>query len=168
MASSIEIERKYLVLERPSAKPDKIHKIRQGYIAREDGNSVRIREKNGKYILSIKTAHHSGGRHELEYVVSEEEGEILFSSITHKEIIKTREIYYIGTDIWEVDIFDGANKGLIVAEIELKSYDQQIDLPSWVGPEVTDLSKFYNANLAYNPFDNWRIRYPDLINRLMG
>ncbi|MBL4602088.1 MAG: hypothetical protein JKY84_05050 [Emcibacteraceae bacterium] len=55
MAIGIEIERKFLILRRPDEKPDRVHKIRQGYIARENGNTVRVREKDGEFILSIKT-----------------------------------------------------------------------------------------------------------------
>ncbi len=168
MAASIEIERKFLVIGKPAQKPDDIHKIRQGYIARENGNTVRIREKDGLYILSIKTASSGIGRHELEYEIPKEEGEILFSSLNHPPIIKTREIYEQGDVAWEVDIFDGENKGLIVAEVELKSEDQHVDLPGWIGPEVTGLSKFYNANMATMPFSGWRISYQALIERMSG
>lgn len=61
MALGIEIERKFLINKMPKGKPVRTHKIRQGYIAREGNNSVRIREKDGKYILSIKTSHPNGG-----------------------------------------------------------------------------------------------------------
>jgi adenylate cyclase len=57
---------------------------------------------------------------------------------------------------------------LIVAEIELDNTDQVIDIPNWLGPEVTELSKFYNANLAGRPFEKWRVSYDALIERLEG
>ncbi|MDA9180431.1 CYTH domain-containing protein [Emcibacteraceae bacterium] len=168
MAMSIEIERKFLIYELPKEKPVKSHKIRQGYVSREDGNSVRVREKDGQFILSVKTNHAEGGRNELEYNISKDEGEVLFSSINHDVIEKTRNVYLINELTWEVDIFTGRNTGLIVAEIELDDFNQDFDIPEWIGPEVTELSKFYNANLANRPFDQWRVSYQALVDRLDG
>lgn len=168
MALGIEIERKFLIGKMPGEKPIRTHTIRQGYIAREGNNSVRVREKDGQFILSIKTNHQSGGRNELEYNISKEEGEVLFSSLSHNAIIKTREVYEIKNLIWEVDIFEGANKGLIIAEVELDDANQAIDFPDWIGPEVTELSKFYNANIANRPFEQWRVPYDALVDRLKG
>ncbi|MBT5185422.1 MAG: CYTH domain-containing protein [Kordiimonadaceae bacterium] len=166
MAMGLEIERKFLILNRPRSTPDQCHNIRQGYIAREGGNSVRIRQKNDRYILSIKTSHEGGGRNELEYEISSDEGEVLFQSINHDPIVKTREVYNIGDLVWELDIFEGANHGLMIAEIELDELHQEIELPDWVGPEVTELSKFYNGSLSTMPFNKWRISYDALIERL--
>lgn len=166
MALNIEIERKFLVHKLPNDKPIKTHRIRQGYIAREDRNSVRVREKDGQFVLSIKTIHIGGGRNEIEYDISREEGVILFSSINHDAISKTRNIYKINGLTWEVDVFSKRNDGLIIAEVELEDINQNVDLPDWVGPEVTDLSKFYNANLANRPFDQWRVSYQALVDRL--
>ncbi len=166
MAQGIEIERKFLVVGKPDRIPDKILKIRQGYIARENGNTVRIREQDGDFILSIKTQRVGDGRNELQYNVSADDGEMLFSSISHHAIVKTREIYALGNHTWEVDFFDGANKGLVIAEVELNAADEHVAIPDWIGPEVTGLSKFYNANIASMPFGNWRISYQALIDRL--
>lgn len=168
MAMGVEIERKFLIVKKPDQKPDRIYKIRQGYIARENGNTVRIREKDDDYILSIKTRNEGGGRNELEYGITSEEGQVLFSSIGHHAIIKTREIYEIEGHVWELDIFEGANKGLIIAEVELSALNEEVITPDWIGPEVTELSKFYNANLASTPFEGWRISYEALVERLSG
>jgi len=166
MAANIEIERKFLITGRPDRPPQRRYKIRQGYIAREGSNSVRIRARDNDYILSIKTERSGGGRNEIEYKISQQEGEILFNSLSHAPIIKTREIFEIEGLIWEVDIFEGANKGLIIAEVELKTMDQKINIPNWIGPEVTDLSKFYNAALVNMPFENWNISYKNLVGRM--
>ena len=168
MSLGIEIERKFLIKHMPDQKPIRTHSIKQGYVAREGYNSVRVREKDGKYILSIKTNNNGMGRNELEYEISAEEGEVLFNSVPHDVIEKTREIYEINGLIWELDVFSGQNKGLIIAEVELNSIDQSIDFPDWVGPEVTELSKFYNANLASRPFNKWRVTYDALLDRLSG
>lgn len=168
MTASVEIERKFLVIGKPDRSPDKVHKIRQGYIARENGNTVRIREKDGIFILTIKTMRSGIGRNEIELEVSPEEGEILFASISHSPIEKIREVYREGNVTWEMDIFGGENKGLVVAEVELQSETQQIRLPGWIGPEVTGLSKYFNAQLATTPFSAWRISYQALIERMSG
>ena len=162
----LEIERKFLILNRPRSTPDQCHNIRQGYIAREGGNSIRIRQKDDRYILSIKTTHQGGGRNELEYEIAVDEGEVLFEAISHTPIVKTREVYEISDLVWELDIFEGDNQGLIIAEVELNHLDQDIELPDWIGPEVTDLSKFYNGSLSTMPFTKWRISYEALIERL--
>lgn len=168
MAMGVEIERKFLILRKPEQKPDRVHKIRQGYIARENSNSVRVRQKDGDFILSIKTNHAAGGRNELEYGITAEEGGILFASISHAAIIKVREVYEIGDHTWEVDIFEGENKGLIIAEVELGSKDEHVTLPDWIGPEVTDMGKFYNSNISQMPFKNWNISYQALVERMSG
>jgi adenylate cyclase len=164
MAMELEIERKFLVIGKPEKPSDAVCKIRQGYVARENGNVVRIRDKNGIYILNIKTPDQvSGGRHELEYEISKEEGELLFASIAHEPICKTREVYKIGDLKWEVDIFDGENKGLIIVEVELESLNQTLDIPDWIGPEVTAHEAYYNENLVNMPFNKWNMTYSELI-----
>ena len=57
--------------------------------------------------------------------------------------------------MWEVDEFLGANSGLIVAEIELKSEDQEFEKPDWLGDEVSRLSRYLNVELAQNPYCTW-------------
>lgn len=167
MAMELEIERKFLIVKRPSYPPDEIHTIRQGYVARDNGNTVRIREKNGAFILNIKTPRmEHGGRHELEYEIPADEGQHLFDNIAHDPIIKTREIYHIDGLVWELDIFEGENAGLMVAEVELSSADQEIIKPDWIGPDVTQYGNFYNATIAYNPFKDWGVTYAALLEQL--
>ena len=165
--SHIEIERKFLITKLPDKPALKKIKIRQGYVAREGGNSVRIREKSGLYILSIKApAEGEISRHEIEYEISKEEGEILFSLAKGSLIEKIREIHEYEGHIWEVDIFEGSNQGLITVEVELKSEDEKIIFPEWIGPEVSHLRKFYNSYLSQNPFQTWGVTYDALRGRL--
>ena len=163
---NVEIERKFLLLSLPKIKADRSHKIRQGYIAREGGNVVRIRQQDDDYILCVKTPAKGIGRHEIEVNIDAHEADALFAACAQPAIQKTREIYPIGDHIWEVDIFEGANKGLIVAEVELSSEDEKVTLPDWIGPEVTGFQKFYNANLSANPFKNWGVSYDGLVKRI--
>jgi len=172
--ANLEIERKFLLRARPYRKPDRIHKIRQGYLARETGNVVRIRQKDQRYILSVKcpVQGRKGGkglvRHEVEVEVDAAAARVLFAACPRPLIEKRREIYVLGEHLWEVDVFDGANKGLIIAEVELKSATEQVCPPGWIGPEVTGLQKFYNAHLAQNPFCNWGVTYAELVQRMQG
>ena len=61
----------------------------------------------------------------------------------------------LGNVVWEVDDFLGENQGLIVAEVELAHAEQVVELPGWIGEEVTGDSRYYNASLVRNPFKNW-------------
>ena len=63
-------------------------------------------------------------------------------------IIKTRFIVEFKNHIWEIDEFEGRHKGLILAEVELKSEDENVELPEWIGEEVTGNPKYYNSNLS--------------------
>jgi adenylate cyclase len=60
-----------------------------------------------------------------------------------------------GGVVWEVDEFGGANKGLIIAEVELTDEKQAIELPDWIGAEVSGDSRYFNSNLAKHPFTEW-------------
>jgi len=164
----VEIERKFLILFKPEAKPARSHKIRQGYIARDGGNVVRVRQQDARYILSVKTPAKGAGRFEVETVINAAEAKILFAACAQPPVEKIRQIYPIGDHIWEVDIFTGANKGLIVAEVELSSEKEKIIPPDWLGPEVTGFQKFYNTNLSITPFKGWGVTYADLVERLGG
>ncbi|WP_417623825.1 CYTH domain-containing protein [Paremcibacter congregatus] len=167
-STSVEIERKFLLTGLPEAKPERRHHIRQGYIARNGGTVVRVRQKDDNYILSVKTPSTGIGRYEIEKTLTADEAAVLFAACREPVIEKIREIHPHGGHIWEVDIFDGANTGLIVAEVELKSETEDIILPPWIGPEVTGLQKFYNAHIAQNPFKSWGVSYADLVKRLQG
>jgi CYTH domain-containing protein len=58
-------------------------------------------------------------------------------------------------NIWEIDVFDGVNKGLVVAEVELSDENQNIRIPNWIGEEVSHEPKYYNAALIKMPFSKW-------------
>ena len=164
----VEIERKFLIRAKPNENPLRKHRIRQGYVAREAGNVVRVRKWDDRYILSVKTPTKGAGRYEIEVDIEAHEAKVLLAACPHAPVEKTREVYGVGDHIWEVDIFTGPNKGLIVAEVELSSEQEKFVYPDWIGPEVTGLQKFYNANLSANPFKNWGVTYEDLVVRLGG
>ena len=153
-----EIERKYLVkhdLWNALAKP-KGEYYRQGYIVNEMAKTVRVRatENHGFITMKGKTDN-PAIKPEYEYQIPIAEAIELLNGFTENNIEKTRyKINYQGKT-WEIDIFYGDNEGLIVAEIELNSMEELFQIPDWIDREVTHESKYFNANLSKNPFNNW-------------
>ncbi|MDH7460692.1 CYTH domain-containing protein [Chitinophagaceae bacterium 26-R-25] len=154
----LEIERKYLVdhkkwnaLDKPAGKF-----YRQGYLSTDENKTVRIRVADSEAYLTIKGKSTGATRQEFEYEIPLTDAQQMLDSLSESELSKTRyRVHYKGK-LWEVDVFHDANDGLIVAEIELKSEDEQFELPDWVLQEVTDDARYYNSNLTLNPFKNWK------------
>jgi adenylate cyclase len=147
---AIEIERKFLVLHdgwRTDAGPGR--RVVQGYVARSAGNNVRIRRIGDQAFLTIKGARAGISRPEFEYEIPVADAEAMLREFRlHPPIEKTRyDVPYAGF-IWEVDVFEGAHAGLVLAEVELDREDQAVSLPPWVGPEVTQDVRYRSANLA--------------------
>jgi CYTH domain-containing protein len=95
-------------------------------------------------------------RPEFEYAIPVEEARALLDTLCQPPLIeKIRYRIPIGSVVWEVDEFLGENAGLILAEVELQSERQLVTLPDWIGPEVTDDPRYYNANLVNHPFKAW-------------
>jgi len=152
-----EIERKYLVKHEqliPLLKNGQT--IKQAYIPTENGITVRIRIKADKAFLTLKGKSTGISRDEFEYAIPVDEAETMFNNFCGEEkISKTRYNIEHGGLTWEVDVFEEHNKGLIVAEVELKSEDQEFDLPSWIESEVSDDDRYFNINLLRSPFTTW-------------
>ena len=152
----IEIERKFLVKgeEWRSLGVGTIY--RQGYITNTQGRTVRVRVVGEQGYLTIKGPTSNAGRSEFEYPIPVVDAEELLNTLCDRPLIeKNRSKIKIGEFIWEVDEFWGDNQGLILAEVELESADQKIDIPNWIGEEVTEDPRYYNSNLVKNPFKNW-------------
>jgi adenylate cyclase len=95
-------------------------------------------------------------RSEYEYEIPLGDAKEMIETLAEKPLIeKTRYKIPLGNLTWEIDEFLGENEGLIVAEVELKSEDQILDKPVWVGDEVTNDPRYFNANLVKNPFTRW-------------
>lgn len=154
-----EIERKFLVtntdflLEEGIA--DKIE-IMQGYISKVDGKIVRVRRTNsllhesvhGKLTLKVKNAgDNDAGVDEFEYDIPEDEAAKLLHNCEEPIIEKIRYVIEYGNTLWEVDVFHGHKLGLVIAEVELKNENDHIDMPLWIGEEVTGKAEYYNANM---------------------
>jgi adenylate cyclase len=78
---------------------------------------------------------------------------------------KTRHLILFKDMMWEIDVFDGSNAGLIIAEIELSSAENSFEAPPWIGPEVSGEKRFANAALSETPFSDWGITYQDLVSQ---
>lgn len=149
-----EIERKYLIKEDLLNLPANGNRIVQGYLWSEKGKSMRIRITKGKGFLTIKTGTNPLSRLEYEYEIPMTDAEELLSQCD-KKIEKTRFIIVFAGMDWEVDVFEGENKGLVMAEIELESEDQEFEKPEWLGLEVTQDKRYLNVNLINQPISLW-------------
>ncbi len=154
----IEIERKYLVtstdfLNKYYTKND----ICQGYISSNPERTVRIRTKGDKGYLTIKGISSLSGasRFEWEKEININEAKELLNLCEKGIIKKTRYEIKSGKHVIEVDVFYGENEGLIIAEIELENENEVIEKPNWLGNEVTNDERYYNAYLSKIPFKEW-------------
>jgi adenylate cyclase len=152
-----EIERKFLVAG--SGWRDQVKgasRIRQGYLSREGRASVRVRVVDGEHaFLTIKAAMGRFSRHEFEYEIPVRDGEALLEFRAGHLIDKVRHRVETGGRLWEVDVFEGENAGLVIAEVELAAEGDSLELPSWAGREITEDRRYYNAALARVPFTRW-------------
>jgi adenylate cyclase len=152
----LEIERKFMVIHDGWRRPGRGIRYRQGYLSTDPGRSVRIRSGAGKAFITIKGQTVNRTRAEYEYPVPVDDAEELLDSLCLRPLIeKTRHIVEHAGLHWEVDEFDGANAGLVIAEVELAAANQHIQLPDWVGEEVTDDPRYYNVSLIEHPYSTW-------------
>ena len=155
----LETERKFLVRSDAfEAEAVAAHHLRQGYIACEGGNTVRVRIADSTGILTIKGPGGPSGisRQEWEREIPLQEAEALFGLCRSRRIEKTRYIIPAGGGRkWEVDRFQGENEGLVLAEIELSCADETFEKPAWLGEEVTGIPRYYNSALSRRPFRSW-------------
>ncbi len=153
----VEIERKFLVVGDEWRENGVGKYCRQGYLLNEPGRSVRIRMMGDEGFITIKGRTHGISKPEYEIGIPQKDArEILDTLCSDGQIIKTRYFVRYGSFTWEIDVFEGENDGLIVAEIELESEDQKFELPPWVGEEVSFDSRYKNVNLSRNPYKNWK------------
>ena len=156
---AIEIERKFLVEERNWDSMAEGTILRQGYFPSEGTTVVRVRVGGGKAFLTVKGPDTGKGRLEFEYPLPPGDAEEMLVHFCRKPIIeKTRyRIPHAGLT-WEIDVFHSDNEGLVVAEVELSRPNQEVELPPWVGREVTGDPKYGNASLVGQPYRTWNNR----------
>lgn len=152
-----EIERKFLVTGELWRKGHMGISYRQGYLSIDPDRTIRVRTiDNRKGYLAIKGKTVGTSREEFEYEIPLDDANQLLEHFCRKPLIEKRRYKILfGRKIWEVDEFAGKNQGLILAEVELKDENEEINLPEWVEEEVTGDPKYYNVNLVEHPFLEW-------------
>lgn len=152
-----EIERKFLTNPRKWSDLGPGLAIRQGYLLVSAQCSVRVRTHGDRGYLTIKGATSGITRDEYEYEIPLAEAiEILDNLCQHPPIEKTRYRILFKGHTWEVDEFAGANRGLTVAEVELKDAGEQVELPDWIDREVSGDPRYFNSSLSIKPFSSWK------------
>ncbi len=149
-----EIERKFLVTGTAWRQPDAI-RFCQGYLNRDKERTVRVRLAGEQAFITIKGLTKGMTRAEFEYAIPVADAEQLLQLCHAPLINKLRHIVLHDGTRWEVDEFLDENAGLVVAEVELESEGQSFKKPDWLGQEVTDDPRYYNSNLASNPYNSW-------------
>ena len=152
----VEIERKFLVRDIGILDGAGGVTYRQGYLSTDPDRTVRIRRAGDHGYVTIKGRSHGTTRAEFEYEIPPGDADDMLALCLGPVIDKVRYRIEHAGRVWEVDVFGGANDGLVVAEVELPSEKAEIDLPRWVGAEVTDDPRYFNANLVAHPFRDWR------------
>ena len=156
--SNKEIERKFLVegteyIEEAFKKEG----IIQGFLSSVPERTVRVRKIDDAGWITVKGIGNSAGttRFEWEKQISGQEAADLLGLCEPGRIEKIRYYVKIGDHTFEVDEFEGINKGLVIAEIELEHEDETFEKPAWLGQEVTGIIRYYNAALSKKPFSEW-------------
>jgi len=156
---ALEIERKYLVTD--TAFLDGLTGVyfKQGYISAGEGTTVRVRIEGERAVITLKGMSKGVTRSEYEYEIPFADAEGMLEEFCLGPFIeKTRYTITWRGRAWEVDLFAGENKGLVVAEIELQSEEEAIEKPPWLGKEVSGDPRYYNGSLVNNPFGGWSER----------
>ncbi|NYE59006.1 adenylate cyclase [Duganella sp. 1224] len=152
----VEIERKFLLSGDGWMQLGEPVFFRQGYLSSNKERVVRVRIEGDRAVITIKGANRGATRGEWEYEIPVADAAELLDGLCEQPLIEKyrRRIAFAG-NVWEVDEFLGVNAGLVVAEIELQSEDQQFDKPDWIGEEVTSDLRYLNSNLIKKPFTTW-------------
>jgi len=156
----MEIERKFLLRAPPAEGGPAPIELLQGYLALGDELEVRVRIAGDSAFLAVKTLRASGSlsRHEYEYPIPlGHASELLRLCCGERIVRKRRRVVRHAGAAWEIDEYFGPNEGLLTAEIELSAESEPIELPPWIGAEVTHDSRYANRNLATRPFRTWSV-----------
>jgi adenylate cyclase len=159
---AIEIERRFLVAG-DDWRPDvfKVTPIQQGYFARTPLLRARIRVFGDQGFVTLKSTTRDKGaasivRHEYEYEIPKADAVEMIREFSLEPLItKSRNNIVYEGKLWSIDVFEGANKGLVLAEVELGHVDEVISIPPWAAREVTGDLRYGNSSLARFPFITW-------------
>jgi adenylate cyclase len=151
----VEIERKFLLAGTSWRALGQPVLLRQGYLSSDPARVVRVRVEGDLAYMTIKGRSSGATRGEWEYPIPLADANELLALCEQPLVEKYRRRIDFAGNVWEVDEFIGANQGLVLAEIELSSEQQQFDKPDWIGEDVTGDKRYYNSNLARHPFSSW-------------
>jgi adenylate cyclase len=151
-----EIERKFLVAGDAWRETAEGMRYRQGFLSTVPERTVRVRVAGLRGTITVKGKNLGARRAEFEYEIPVTDAEQMLDTLCERPLIeKVRHTLTAGPHTWEVDVFEGDNAGLVVAEIELGSEDEAFEKPDWVGDEVTSDPRYFNSNLVANPYRTW-------------
>lgn len=150
-----EIERKFLVAGDAWRDGSPGIRMAQGYLTLDPDRTVRVRLAGGNAWLTVKGRTRGVTRAEFEYPIPPEDAREMLGMCLPSVIDKTRHRIPSGRHVWEIDVFHGANEGLVLAEVELADEDEAIQPPPWIGAEVSGDVRYYNASLAGSPYAEW-------------
>ncbi|MAJ61282.1 MAG: hypothetical protein CBC48_15860 [bacterium TMED88] len=150
-----EIERKFLVRGEPWRDASRALPLVQGYLSPSGAKAtVRVRVGSSEAWLTVKGPVQGISRAEFEFKISRAEGQAMLT-LCDRQVEKTRYLLRQGEHVWEIDVFEGANAGLVVAEIELSSEEETFERPKWLGAEVSFEKRYRNSALAKRPYSAW-------------
>ena len=155
---AIEIERKFLLISNDWRNSiETTLEMSQGYLSCDARSAVRVRICGEQANINIKSTRDGIYRLEYEYPIPVEDARELMKYVARRPvIIKKRHIVHFGDKCWEIDEFEQENAGLIVAEVELESVDEDFPRPPWLGREVSTDARYYNSNLSRLPYSVWQ------------
>jgi adenylate cyclase len=145
-----EIERKFLLAgEGWKAGVARSHRLQQGYLSTSAKATVRVRIfDNSRAVLTLKGPVEGISRAEFEYDIPLEDARDLLKMSEPNIVEKTRHEVPFGAHVWEIDVFEGRHAGLVVAEVEMETEEDEVAMPDWIGREVTDDDRYANASLS--------------------
>ena len=153
---AIEIERKYIVKNLDFLSNIEGIRFLQGYIFQTDKCVARVRLSNENAWFTLKGPTRELERDEFEYEIPLKDARQILNRFCVEQVVdKTRYKVYCNDICWEIDVFHGENEGLCIAEVELETIDQQFAFPIWLGEEVSQDSRYFNSQLARNPYKEW-------------
>jgi len=151
-----EIERKFLVVGESWREQAAGIAYRQGFLSIDPERIVRVRVAGARGSVTIKGKSVGPRRAEFEYEIPLGDAQEILEALCRKPLIeKVRYTLVAGAHTWEIDVFEGDNAGLVVAEIELAHEDEAFDRPNWLGDEVTGDPRYFNSNLVTKPYCAW-------------
>jgi len=145
----LEIERKFLLANDDwKSWVTKRLRIRDGLIASNNGNKARVRISDSNATITLKSRRRGATRTEFEYAIPYSDAVEMLRTMCDGHVFdKVRHVINHAGAVWHVDVYEGVLNGVVLAEVELQHVDQKLDLPGWIGKEVTGDPGYGKINL---------------------